>query len=158
MDDPFGPAVANWRQVLGRVRDVVRQELVADQLAAHLPARSSATTTTALDIGCGQGTQAIRLARLGFHVTGVDISDELLDVARAAAAAEPHTIQQRLTFRRGDLLDDPARGDRYDVVCCHGVLMYLPSLAEGVAAVVAATRPGGGIVSVLPRGALLASL
>ncbi|HLI00994.1 MAG TPA: methyltransferase domain-containing protein, partial [Acidimicrobiales bacterium] len=141
MQDRFAPAVANWQQVLGRVRDVVRQELVADQLAAHLPDRSSGTAArrtaasgtaaSVLDVGCGQGTQAIRLARRGFHVTGVDLSAELLDVARAAAAAEPDAVQQRLTWRRGDLLHDPAGGHRYDVVCCHGVLMYLPSLDQG---------------------------
>jgi 2-polyprenyl-3-methyl-5-hydroxy-6-metoxy-1,4-benzoquinol methylase len=32
---------------------------------------------------------------------------------------------------------------RFDVVCCHGVAMYLPSLEETVKALVAATRPGG---------------
>lgn len=56
-------------------------------------------------------------------------------------------------WRRGTLeepgdLDD--LGGAFDVVCCHGVLMYLPDLAASVAALVRLTAPGG-LVSVLTR-------
>ncbi len=112
-----------------------------------MPARP----TTVLDAGCGQGTQAIGLARAGYDVTAVDVSDELLDVARAAAAGQPDSVALRLSFERADLLDlPPDYAGRFDVVCCHGVLMYLPSLAGGLGAVVSAARPGG-LVSVLTR-------
>ncbi|MDQ6838057.1 MAG: methyltransferase domain-containing protein [Actinomycetota bacterium] len=102
-------------------------------------------------MGCGQGTQAIRLARAGHHVTGVDLSEELLGTARASTAHEADEVKGRLRFEHGDLLDlgDDYAG-RFDVVCCHGVAMYLPSLTDTVAAVIGATRPGG-LVSVLTR-------
>jgi S-adenosylmethionine-dependent methyltransferase len=104
-----------------------------------------------LDLGCGQGTQAIVLARCGYEVTGVDVSEELLEVARAAASAEPGEVRGRLRFERADLLDLGARYEgRFEVVCCHGVLMYLPSLAAGIAAAVGAARPGG-VLSLLTR-------
>jgi S-adenosylmethionine-dependent methyltransferase len=147
----FASGVGPWRQSLGKVRDAVRQELVTRQLVTHLPPASAADRPRVLDVGCGQGTQAIRLARMGYDVTGVDVSDELLDVARAAAAAEAAPVAARLHFAHGDLL---ARRTGliggFDVVCCHGVLMYLPSLHEGIAALVRATRTGG-VVSVLTR-------
>jgi len=58
---------------------------------------------------------------------------------------------RRLRFEHADLLAlGPEFADRFDVVCCHGVLMYLPSLHEAAAAMVAITRPGG-LVSVLTR-------
>ena len=38
-----------------------------------------------LDMGCGTGRHAIRLAQEGYHVIGVDISQAMLDQARAAA-------------------------------------------------------------------------
>ncbi len=47
---------------LGRLRDVVRQELVAAQLREVLPAGAPLRV---LDVGCGQGTQALALARAG---------------------------------------------------------------------------------------------
>lgn len=147
----FADGVAAWRAGLGKVRDAVRQELVSRQLGAHLPPVSGLVAPAVLDIGCGQGTQAILLARRGYEVTGVDVCADLLDAARAVASAEPGEVRGRLRFERADLLDLSAGYEaRFEVVCCHGVLMYLPSLAAGVAAVVGAARPGG-VVSVLTR-------
>ncbi len=147
----FATGVGLWRESLGQVRDAVRQELVTRQLAAHLPSTSGAERPRVLDVGCGQGTQAIRLARRGYDVTGIDPSDELLAVARTEAKAESDAVGARLRFERGTLLGlENGRAESFDVVCCHGVLMYLPSLAEGIAALVGAARPGG-LVSVLTR-------
>jgi S-adenosylmethionine-dependent methyltransferase len=145
----FEPAVDAWLAGLGFVRDAVRQELVRRQLAANLPAFGEPLRV--LDAGCGQGTQAIALARLGHHVVGLDVSDTLLETARGTAALEATEVRQRLDFVAGDLL---ALGDRhigrYDLVCCHGVAMYLPSLEGTVSALVRACRPRG-IVSLLTR-------
>jgi SAM-dependent methyltransferase len=144
----FAPGVEAWRRGLGGVRNVVRQELVARQLSAHLPAGASLRV---LDAGCGQGTQALRLARLGHEVVGVDVSEDLLADAGRAAASEPPQVRARLTFEAADVL---ALGQdfagAFDLVCCHGVLMYLPSLSEAVAALVSAARPGGTL-SLLTR-------
>ena len=149
MPEKFDPGVDAWLAGLGLVRDVVRQELVRRQLAAHLPASDGPFRV--LDAGCGQGTQAIALARLGHQIVGVDLSDALLETAREAAAAEPDDVRRRLHFVAGDLLaltDDHA--GRYDVVCCHGVAMYLLSLPETAAALARACRPGG-LISILTR-------
>ena len=141
--DRFAAAVAVWRTGLGKVRDAVRQELVARQLAAYLPPATTAAQAV-LEVGCGQGTQAIVLARRGYQVTRVDVSEELLQVARTATSAEPGEVRGRLQFEQADLLELGARYEgRFEVVCCHGVLMYIPSLAAGVAAAVGAARPGG---------------
>ena len=145
----FEPAVDAWLAGLGLVRDAVRQELVRRQLAANLPA--PAEPLRVLDAGCGQGTQAIALARLGHHVVGLDVSDTLLETARGGAALQPTDVRRRLDFVVGDLL---ALGDQhighYDLVCCHGVAMYLPSLEVTVRALVRACRPGG-LLSLLTR-------
>ena len=146
---PFESAVAAWLAGLGLVRDAVRQELVRRQLAVNLPANGEPLRV--LDAGCGQGTQAIALAGLGHHVVGIDLSDALLEAARGTAALQPTEVRRRLDFVAGDLL---ALGDQhmehYDLVCCHGVAMYLPSLDDTVRALVRACRPHG-IVSLLTR-------
>ena len=145
----FEPAVAAWLAGLGLVRDAVRQELVRRQLAANLP--TNGEPLRVLDAGCGQGTQAIALAGLGHHVVGLDLSDALLETARGTAALQPTDVRRRLDFVAGDLL---ALGDQhmahFDLVCCHGVAMYLPSLDDTVGALVRACRPRG-IVSLLTR-------
>lgn len=146
----FAAGVSAWQRNMGSVREVVRQELVTRQLTAHIP-DSAEGPLQVLDAGCGQGTQALALARRGHDVLGVDLSDDLLADARRAAADEPADVRARLQFERADVLAlGPELADRFDVVCCHGVLMYLPSLEEGVAALVATARPGG-LLSLLTR-------
>jgi SAM-dependent methyltransferase len=146
----FASGVSAWRRHLGTVRDVVRQELVARQLEAHI-LESDDGPLRVLDAGCGQGTQALKLARLGHDVLGVDLCEELLADARRAADDEPPEVRARLRFERADVLALGAElADQFDVVCCHGVLMYLPSLGDAVSALVAVARPGG-LLSLLTR-------
>jgi SAM-dependent methyltransferase len=77
----FAPGEVQWIARLGDLRNTVRQELMRRQLAEH--ARSGMQV---LDVGCGQGTQAIELARLGCHLTGVEPSAELRARCEASAA------------------------------------------------------------------------
>src|SRR5581483_5800097 len=66
-DSTFGDGRPVWLGRLDKVRNVVRQEMISRQLDRHLrtpPARI-------LDVGAGQGTQSIRLARVGHCVLAV---------------------------------------------------------------------------------------
>jgi len=111
----FAAGEAAWREHLGTLRQVVRQELVARQVAAHV----GPVPRRVLDVGCGQGTQALRLAAAGHDVTAVDSSPSLLLVLRDAA--ERRGLPIRVV--EADLLEMPVEGE-FDVVLCHGVLMY----------------------------------
>ncbi|HET9060319.1 MAG TPA: methyltransferase domain-containing protein [Acidimicrobiales bacterium] len=148
-DAKFEGGVDAWLSGLGLVRDAVRQQLVHRQLIAHIPPDRGPLRV--LDAGCGQGTQALALARLGHEVVGLDLSNKLLGEARRAAGEEPAGVRRRLEFLTGDLM---ALGTehlgRYDIVCCHGVAMYLPSLDSTIAALCRVCR-SGGLVSVLTR-------
>jgi SAM-dependent methyltransferase len=142
----FAAGVGPWAGKVGLARDAVRQELVRRQLAAHLPAQGRA-----LDVGCGQATQAIGLARHGLQVTGVDPSSDLLALATATLEAESPEVRGRVALALGELSDLPSAADGpFDVVCCHGVVMYLPSLSDAVGAL-AAKVASGGVLSVLSR-------
>lgn len=57
---------------------------------------------TVLDIGCGTGLHAERLAEKGFHVHGIDQSAEMLEVAEHRRASAPREIRERLGFSVGD--------------------------------------------------------
>jgi SAM-dependent methyltransferase len=145
----FGVGVEAWLAGLGSARDAVRQELVTRQLSSHL--RGQKQVLRVLDVGCGQGTQAIALARLGHDVVGIDLSEVLLQTAQRIAADEPSLVRQRIRFEVGDIL---ALGDRheqaYDLACCHGVAMYLSSLQDTIRPLANAVRRGG-LVSLLTR-------
>ena len=62
-----------WIERLGNLRNVIRQEVIGRQIDEHVEAGMSV-----LDVGCGQGTQGLRLAGQGCVVTGVDPSSDLL--------------------------------------------------------------------------------
>lgn len=145
----FDTGIDAWMSGLGSRRDVVRQELVRRQLAYHVDAEPGPLRV--LDAGCGQGTQALALARAGHDVTGLDGAERLLGEARRRRDDEPRDVRARLRFVEGDLLAlDDGHHDSYDLVCCHGVAMYLPSLDGTVAALCGAARPGG-LISLLTR-------
>jgi SAM-dependent methyltransferase len=134
---------------MGTLRQVVRQELVARQLAAELP---DVPPLRVLDIGCGQGTQALILARRGHLVTGLDSSPQLLADFRAAAGSQPGGPGERVRLVQGDA--EQVAGlfapSSFDVVLCQGVLMYFTDPDRLLDAIVPVVVPGG-IVSLLVR-------
>jgi S-adenosylmethionine-dependent methyltransferase len=144
----FTAGEQNWQARLGKLRDVVRQEMVARQLARELPP----APVRIIDLGCGQGTQALRLARHGYDVTGVDASADLLARFGRDLAAEPAEVRGRVRAERG-LIEDYAERtglSRFLAVLCHGVLMYLAD-PEPVLRAIARLTPPGGMVSLLVR-------
>ncbi|MFJ4790603.1 class I SAM-dependent methyltransferase [Streptomyces sp. NPDC088794] len=138
---------------MGGLRDVVRQELVARQLEAQITGRFPVgQRLRVLDVGMGQGTQALRLARAGHQVTGVEQDPTMISAAREAVAAEPEGIRERVRLVQGDGRDTGVHflPGSFDVVLCHGVLMYVgdpDALLAGLARMLAP----GGLLSLLVR-------
>jgi SAM-dependent methyltransferase len=141
---------ARWRARLGTLRQVVRQELVARQLAHHVADRP----LRVLDVGCGQGTQSLRLARLGHHVTGIDSSEALLADLAAALADEPAETTARVRTVQGDVRDVAALcpAGTFDAVLCHGVLMYFPDPLPLLAELARMVAPGGLLALLVRNG------
>ncbi|MBI1922363.1 MAG: methyltransferase domain-containing protein [Geobacter sp.] len=89
----------------------------------------------ALDIACGEGRNSIFLARRGFSVTGIDISEEGLEKARRWATAEGVDIR----FIRADL-ERYEFNEKYDLILNFNFL-----LRDLIPKMVAALNPGGVI-------------
>jgi len=107
-----------------------------------------------LDVGMGQGTQALRLARAGHQVTGVEQDPEMISAAREALAAEPEGIRERVRLVQGDGRDTGVHflPGSFDVVLCHGVLMYVQEPDPLLAGLARMLAPGG-LLSLLVRNA-----
>ncbi|MEU6776425.1 methyltransferase domain-containing protein [Streptomyces sp. NPDC046759] len=105
-----------------------------------------------LDVGMGQGTQALRLARLGHQVTGVEQDATMIAAAREALAAQPEGIRERVRLVQGDGRDTGVHflPGGFDVVLCHGVLMYVEEPDPLVAGLARMLAPGG-LLSLLVR-------
>jgi len=102
-----------------------------------------------LDSGCGTGSHTLLLAEgvgPGGHVTGLDLSAEL--VAYAQALAEPSLLEKRVSFERGNVNELPFDDDTFDwawSVDCVGH----PTVGEPLTALqelLRVVRPGGRVV------------
>lgn len=149
----FAAAEERWRRGLGALRQVVRQELVARQLARHVP---DAPPRRVLDVGCGQGTQLLRLARRGHHATGLDSSAALLRDLTEAVAAEPPAGEVRVVEGDARELGSLFEPRSFDVVLCHGVLMYFADPAPLLAALARVLADDGALSLLVRNGDALA--
>jgi SAM-dependent methyltransferase len=98
-DSTFGAGRPAWLGRLGNVRNVVRQEMISRQLDRHLPERPARV----LDVGAGQGTQSIRLARAGHQVLAVEPDPAMRAAFGAALDAEPDQVRGRVRLRDGSV-------------------------------------------------------
>jgi SAM-dependent methyltransferase len=94
-----------------------------------------------LDVATGTGNVAIPAAQTGAVVTGLDLTPELLLVARERAA----TAGLEVTFIEGDAEELPFADDSFDrVTSCFGV-MFAPRQQRAADEIVRVARPGGRI-------------
>lgn len=131
----------------------MRQELVARQLEEQIVARYPVgRRLRVLDVGMGQGTQALRLARAGHEVTGLEKDPTMIAAAREALAAEPEGIRERMRIIEGDGRETGVHflPGSFDVVLCHGVLMYVDEPDPLLAGLARMLAPGG-LLSLLVR-------
>nr|WP_202469056.1 methyltransferase domain-containing protein [Streptomyces sp. SID2888] len=105
-----------------------------------------------LDVGMGQGTQALRLARVGHQVTGLEQDQKMISAAREALSREPDGIRSRVRIIEGDGRDTGVHflPGSFDLVLCHGVLMYVEEPDPLVAGLARMLAPGG-LLSLLVR-------
>ncbi|MEU9835977.1 class I SAM-dependent methyltransferase [Streptosporangium sp. NPDC048047] len=96
----------------------------------------------ALDVGCGEGADALWLARRGWQVTGIDISETALRRAAASAA----DVEDRVAWERADLMTTPPPAGAFDLVS----VQYFPLLRRAGQA-----APRGLLDAVAPGGTLL---
>lgn len=99
-----------------------------------------------LDFGCGEGEITTQLARLGGRVTGMDISAELIEIAKERAAADQ--VLDRVRFRVGDVRQI-GPDQCFDFLICFAVLHHL-DLYSVLPRLVACLKPGGVATFVEP--------
>ena len=97
-----------------------------------------------LDLGCGDGTTAVPLARLGAEVVGIDIARNLVDAGNKRAA---EAGLNRLKFQEGDACNLQGVGDHsFDLTLSVFGAMFAPKPFDVAREMVRVTKPGGRIV------------
>ena len=134
------------------------------RLSAAIPAgrgTQAAPTWRVLDLCCGTGDIALRFARRGARVVGVDFSVEMLGVARArsgvGAASPPRPGERNRggdaaptttpVWVRADALRLPFAHNTFDIVSVGYGVRNLADIERGLREIQRVLRPGGRLVS-----------
>jgi len=98
-----------------------------------------------LDVGCGLGTQAARLALRGWEAYGIDASDQMLRLGQFRFPA----VHKKVRLARGIAEALPFRAGYFDVVMCQGAMDHFADRRRFVAEVERVLKPGGHFVVAL---------
>ncbi len=110
-----------------------------------------------VDVGCGGGILAESMAERGANVTGIDLSEKALGVARLHLLETGGKVDYRLIAAEQFAAERPAA---YDVVTCLEMLEHVPDPASTIRACATLVKPGGHVffstISRNPKAYLLA--
>jgi S-adenosylmethionine-dependent methyltransferase len=128
----------------------LRSNLAFANLQDFLPLQGR-TSLCALDLGCGTGVAAVRLARLGIHVTLVDSSPAMLDIAKHAA--QKAGVADKVVLRHGDATESANLFNprSFDVILCHNILEHCDDPGAVLRGAARALRDSSAILSILVR-------
>ena len=110
--------------------------------ADYIKSRAKIDKKHVLDVGCGGGLLCETLARRGAHLTGIDLAESALEIARAHMRGTKLHIDYRLSS--AETLAGTEAGS-YDVVICFELLEHVPDPASTIAACAQLTKPGGNL-------------
>ena len=107
-----------------------------------------------LDVACGTGDMVVELAKRGCNVTGVDISEEMLNIARQKTESSTSHLWLRkvadlsspLTFHLGDAEALPFADGEFDAVTCAFGVRNFVHLEQGLSEMLRVLKPGGTMV------------
>lgn len=126
-----------------KVYDQSKQDRLSKQMVPYIRQlwdQQGVNPKSLLDLACGTGTAALAFARLGIQVTGVDLSDEMLDVARKKR------LGKRVNWQQGDMRKLQLSESFDAAICLYDSLNYLLSPSEFEATILGVARhlrPGG---------------
>lgn len=95
-----------------------------------------------LDVGCGTGNFSIKLAKMGYEVVGIDISEEMLKEARMKAENEGFDIK----FYKMDIYDLDFSNESFDAVFSMAAFEFIQKPEKAIDELFRVTKKGGEIL------------
>ena len=156
--EKFSRLAARWWDAESEFKPLHRiNPLRLDFIDAHSPLAGKRV----LDVGCGGGILAEAMAARGAKVTGIDMGEAAIEVARLHALESGVEVDYRRMTAESLLAEIAAKtatkttdktttknsdsDDRFDIVCCLELLEHVPDPASVVAACGGLVKPGGAV-------------
>lgn len=135
-EDNLSQRYATWRtSALGSITERVEIAAVFDLLGPIEGKRL-------LDAGCGDGVYSVEAARRGARVTGLDLSEDMLNEARKRSHAAGVTVD----WQPGDVLRLPYPDGSFDIVAAITLLCLVPDPGAAISEMTRVLAPGGRLV------------
>lgn len=141
----FGKLAARWWDPDGESRPLhdlnpVRAAYVADRLDLR--------GARVADVGCGGGLLSEALAKAGARVTGIDLGDKVIEIARLHMhESRLETPNLDIDYRVQSSADlAAAEPESFDAVCCMELIEHVPDPAALVGDLARMVKPGGVVV------------
>jgi S-adenosylmethionine-dependent methyltransferase len=150
-DDRFQSDAAKYAAYLQTPEGRLRLDLAFANLQEFLLVPVANRSLCALDLGCGTGATAVRLAHFGFHVTLLDSSPAMLEIARRTAVDAG--VTDKITLKHGDAaqLAGLFQSASFDLILCHNLLEYVDDPGAVLSSAARLMRDSSAILSVLVR-------
>jgi S-adenosylmethionine-dependent methyltransferase len=147
--DRFESGAERYAAYLQTPEGRLRLDLAFANLQEFLPLATG--SLRALDLGCGTGDAAVRLARHGIHVVLLDSSQAMLDFAARSARAAG--VADRITLKHGDVVQvgDLFQAESFDVILCHNLLEFVDDPGAVLRIAAPLLRDSSAILSVMVR-------
>jgi 2-polyprenyl-3-methyl-5-hydroxy-6-metoxy-1,4-benzoquinol methylase len=130
-----------WESGFRTPRNELFYELAFERILAEV---QPPPASLFLEVGCGPGFHAMRLARRGYRVKAVDFSEAVLDIARENVQAAG--LEHLIDVGREDLVDLSFDDHSFDHALCWGVLMHVPEVERAVEQLSRVIAPGGYLI------------
>jgi ubiquinone/menaquinone biosynthesis C-methylase UbiE len=126
----------------GPIKDMRGYERTLDRISQLV-----GNTDTVLEIGCGTGTTALRLAPSVSRIIATDVSGEMIAIARGKATSQ---ACQNVEFSVAAVERAPGSGGAYDAVLAFNLLHLIANRPAALAHVRRLLKPGGLFISKTP--------
>jgi len=145
----FRKGAAKYAAYLKTAEGRLRLDLAFATLQEFLP--QATRSLHALDLGCGTGAIAVRLAQVGLQVTLLDSSVAMLKFAKRAAREAG--VTDRIALTHGDTAQwaDLFQAGSFDLILCHNILEYVEDPSVVLRNAARALSDPSSIISVLVR-------
>lgn len=142
INDPAAVAeeYASERGLEGR-RAAYRYATGPDAPALAISAVLESAPRRVLEVGCGPGEAAAKIAEPGAEVEAIDISQRMVELACARG----------VSARVGDVQELPFEDEGFDAALAAWMLYHVPDVGRGLAELARVLRPGGRLVAVTNR-------
>jgi 2-polyprenyl-6-hydroxyphenyl methylase / 3-demethylubiquinone-9 3-methyltransferase len=137
--DVYNELGENWYTATDDPVALLRAEsrLTAPWIVSQISNKTTTSTTKILDLGCGAGFLSNELAKEGFKVTGFDLSQESLTVAKN------HDSTKTVQYIQGNANLLPFEDASFDVICCMDFLEHVEDINPILKEVSRVLKPGG---------------